>query len=177
MSVGCAVERSVCSICGADRRNGQCGHRKGERYDGALCFTRLMGASDAYEFSFVAVPAQPAAGIVKGMEGRFHTLKALAQGHPECAGELEELEREALLGRRSGERARREAVRLGLLAGLGLEKETLERLVAPLSAEELEQVENGWRQKAAERYPIVPQLRYAEKDARAEKGRDGAFLI
>ena len=136
-----------------------------------------MGASDAYEFSFVAVPAQPAAGIVKGMEGRFHTLKALAQGHPECAGELEELEREALLGRRSGERARREAVRLGLLAGLGLEKETLERLVAPLSAEELEQVENGWRQKSAERYPIVPQLRYAEKDARAEKGRDGAFLI
>ena len=91
--------------------------------------------------------------------------------------QLEELEREALLGRRSGERARREAVRLGLLAGLGLEKETLERLVAPLSAEELEQVENGWRQKAAERYPIVPQLRYAEKDARAEKGRDGAFLI
>ena len=90
---------------------------------------------------------------------------------------LEELEREALLGRRSGERARREAVRLGLLAGLGLEKETLERLVAPLSAEELERVENGWRQKAAERYPIVPQLRYAEKDARAEKGRDGAFLI
>ena len=136
-----------------------------------------MGASDAYEFSFVAVPAQPAAGIVKGMEGRFSTLKALAQGHPECAGELEELEREALLGRKSGERARGEAVRLGLLAGLGLKKETLERLVAPLSAEELEQVENGWRQKAAERYPIVPQLRYAEKGASTEKGRDGAVLI
>ena len=64
-----------------------------------------------------------------------------------------------------------------LLAGLGLDKAALERLVAPLSPEELEQVENGWRQKAAERYPIVPQLRYAEKDARAEKGRDGAFLI
>lgn len=131
VSVGCAVERSECSICGADRRNGDCGHKKGERYDGALCFTRLMGASDAYEFSFVAVPAQPAAGIVKGMEGRFHTLKALAEGHPECAGELERLEREALLGRKSGERARREAVRFGLLAGLGLDKAALERLVAP----------------------------------------------
>ncbi|MEI3141571.1 MAG: hypothetical protein V8S34_08630 [Lawsonibacter sp.] len=102
VSVGCAVERSVCSICGADRRNGDCGHKKGERYDGALCFTRLMGASDAYEFSFVAVPAQPAAGIVKGMEGRFHTLKALAEGHPECAGELEELEREACLAGGAG---------------------------------------------------------------------------
>ena len=176
VSVGCAVERSVCSICGADRRNGGCGHRKGERYDGALCFTRLMGASDAYEFSFVAVPAQPAAGIVKGMEGRFHTLKALAQGHPECAGELEELEREALLGRRSGERARREAVRFGLLAGLGLDKAALERLVAPLSPEELEQVEKAWEQKAAERYPLFPQLRYEEREQK-ETGRDGAFLI
>ena len=47
VSVGCSVARRVCSICGADRRNGDCGHKKGERYDGALCFTRLMGASDA----------------------------------------------------------------------------------------------------------------------------------
>ena len=176
VSVGCAVERSECSICGADRRNGDCGHKKGERYDGALCFTRLMGASDAYEFSFVAVPAQPAAGIVKGMEGRFHTLKALAEGHPECAGELERLEREALLGRKSGERARREAVRFGLLAGLGLDKAALERLVAPLSPEELEQVEKAWEQKAAERYPLFPQLRYEEREQK-ETGRDGAFLI
>ena len=52
-----------------------------------------------------------------------------------------------------------------------------ESLVQALSPEELEQVEKAWEQKAAERYPIVPQLRYAEKDARAEKGRDGAFLI
>ena len=176
VSVGCAVERSECSICGADRRNGDCGHKKGERYDGALCFTWLMGASDAYEFSFVAVPAQPAAGIVKGMEGRFHTLKALAEGHPECAGELERLEREALLGRKSGERARREAVRFGLLAGLGLDKAALERLVAPLSPEELEQVEKAWEQKAAERYPLFPQLRYEEREQK-ETGRDGAFLI
>ena len=110
------------------------------------------------------------------MEGRFHTLKALAEGHPECAGELERLEREALLGRKSGERARREAVRFGLLAGLGLDKAALERLVAPLSPEELEQVEKAWEQKAAERYPLFPQLRYEEREQK-ETGRDGAFLI
>ena len=177
VSVGCAMGKATCSICGADKTKVFCEHRRGREYDGKQCVVELSQPEDAYELSFVAVPAQPAAGIVKGMEGRFHTLKALAEGHPECAGELERLEREALLGRKSGERARREAVRFGLLAGLGLDKAVLERLVAPMSPEELEQVEKAWEQKAAERYPIVPQLRYAEKDASTEKGRDGAFLI
>ena len=94
----------------------------------------------------------------------------------ECAGGLERLEREALLGRKSGERARREAVRLGLLAGLGLAKAALERLVAPLSPEELEQVEKAWEQKAAERYPLFPPLRYEEREQK-ETGRDVALFI
>ena len=63
-----------------------------------------------------------------------------------------------------------------LLAGLGLDKAALERLVAPLSPEELEQVEKAWEQKAAERYPLCPQLRYEEREQK-ETGRDGAFLI
>ena len=33
VSVGCAMGRSVCSICGSDY--GSCGHRKGESYDGS----------------------------------------------------------------------------------------------------------------------------------------------
>ena len=92
VSVGCAVERSVCSICGADLNQGQCGHRKGEVYDGKLCYASLEGASDAYEFSFVAVPAQPAAGVVKGAGRVYADLKTLAAEHPGCARELEKLE-------------------------------------------------------------------------------------
>ena len=45
-----------------------------------------------------------------------------------------------------------------------------------LSPEELEQVEKAWEQKAAERYPLFPQLRYEEREQK-ETGRDGAFLI
>ena len=136
-----------------------------------------MGASDAYEFSFVAVPAQPAAGIVKGMEGRFHTLKALAEGHPECAGELERLEREALLGRKSGERARREAVRFGLLAGLGLDKAALERLVAPLSPEELDRCAGAVSVKQAQRFQYgedVPERQTLEDGTAGELS---AYLV
>jgi hypothetical protein len=65
VSVGCAVERSVCSICGKDRRFEACGHYPGREYGGQICHFDLDGAADAYEVSFVAVPAQPGAGIVK----------------------------------------------------------------------------------------------------------------
>lgn len=68
VSVGCSVRESVCSICGANRTLCACGHQKGETYDGRLCYTILRDAQDAYEWSFVAVPAQRQAGVIKGMQ-------------------------------------------------------------------------------------------------------------
>lgn len=69
VSVNCSVNKVVCSICGEDYFGGECLHFKGRDYDGKLCFTYLDGASDAYELSFVAVPAQPGAGVVKWYKG------------------------------------------------------------------------------------------------------------
>lgn len=57
VSVGCAVARITCSVCGADTRQGGCGHQKGESYDGVPCHHLLQDPTDAYEWSFVAVPA------------------------------------------------------------------------------------------------------------------------
>ena len=105
VSVACSVEKAVCSICGAPRGE-SCGHKPGEVYDGKLCYISLEEASDAYEFSFVAVPAQPRAGVVKGFFGRreavrlgaladpkldLAVLKAIAEKLEE--GELQELKR------------------------------------------------------------------------------------
>lgn len=64
-SVGCAVDRVICSICGANQVQTCCQHFPGREYDGRLCVMDLDGARDAYEVSLVAVPAQPGAGIVK----------------------------------------------------------------------------------------------------------------
>ena len=55
VSVGCAVDHAICSVCGADRNQVDCGHQKGQEYGGQLCWASLEGAGDAYEFSFVAV--------------------------------------------------------------------------------------------------------------------------
>lgn len=63
VSVGCAVSHTECSICGA--RNGDCEHEKGRKYGGKLCYFTLKDPVDAYEWSFVAVPAQRDAGVTK----------------------------------------------------------------------------------------------------------------
>ena len=64
-SVGLAVRRVLCSICGTNQREDLCKHIQGREYNGQLCHMDLDGVADAYEISLVAVPAQPAAGVIK----------------------------------------------------------------------------------------------------------------
>jgi hypothetical protein len=70
VSVSCAIKSAICSICGTDNRETYCKHWNGETYDGEVCYFALKGALDAYELSFVAVPAQPKAGITKSYGGK-----------------------------------------------------------------------------------------------------------
>lgn len=66
VSIGFAAKKCKCSICGSNMyANGICerGHYKGQIENGALCVGELSEISDAYEFSFVAVPAQRGAGV------------------------------------------------------------------------------------------------------------------
>lgn len=71
VSVGCWSTRKMCSVCGAEVRGCQhlnCGHTVGQAYDGKSCAVRLDEIADAYEVSFVAVPAQRDAGTTKAKE-------------------------------------------------------------------------------------------------------------
>ena len=85
VSVSCSVEKAVCSICDTDNRHGRCEHIPGKSYGGQLCFNILSGARDAYEFSFVAVPAQREAGVTKSFENAKEKnmqdiIKSIASG-------------------------------------------------------------------------------------------------
>ena len=65
VSTSTVPEKMICSICGKDNMKEYCSHWPGREYSGRDCKMLLHGAREAYELSFVAVPAQPRAGTHK----------------------------------------------------------------------------------------------------------------
>lgn len=65
VSLGCRIGKAVCSICGTDNVKTYCSHFPGKDYKGETCYFSLEDPMDAYELSFVAIPAQQHAGTVK----------------------------------------------------------------------------------------------------------------
>ena len=159
VSVGCAVERAVCSICGEDHNDRtKCRHVKGRTYNGKLCWADLREATDAYEWSFVAVPAQKKAGVVKRAKLR------------------EKLEREAEIGRTYLERLRGEVVRLACLVQPEADRDLMERVARRLDWEELDGLKKLYQAQADRRF--IPQSQLWQGEDRPEDRRgDSAFLI
>lgn len=154
VSVGCAMGRSVCSVCGSEY--GTCGHQKGQHYDGMLCCAILKEPMDAYEFSFVAVPAQVHAGVLKGM-GRNRCLKELADEFGVQA-EYRALFQEAQLGRRYRKELEESVVRLCLALELGAQREVYCSLTRTAAAEDLMQLKAALENRLAESLPVATQL-------------------
>ena len=157
VSVGCSMAKSVCSICGA--ADG-CGHEKGQRYGGKLCFRELRQPLDAYEWSFVAVPAQRSAGVLKRFcqEGEDTAL----------------LRKQAALGVKYLASLRREVVRLAMLADDALDGEAFAAVAAKLDEPELLALHKSYAKQAARRFPTVPQLGAAPAQKRED---ETVFLV
>ena len=171
VSVGCAMGRCVCSVCGSEY--GTCGHRKGEYYDGQLCCGILGEPMDAYEFSFVAVPAQPAAGVLKAVGGRSKSLKELAEEFGVQA-EYRGLFTEAELGRQYRKELETDVVRMCKILDLGAEHDVLQNIVKTAAAEDLIKLKAALEAKTAEVLPVTSQLMGGlEQQAELESG----FLI
>ena len=155
VSVGCAMGRCVCSVCGSEY--GTCGHIKGEYYDGQLCCTILKEPMDAYEFSFVAVPAQREAGVLKGLGGGNRSLKELADAFG-VQGEYRALHKLAQLGKAYEKQLRDEVVRLCLVLELGAEEPVLRAVVDKAAAEDLMKLKEALQKRYAESMPMESQL-------------------
>lgn len=77
VSTSCTPKKMICNICNCDNLKEYCRHWPGMEYDitdestGKIskkrCKMLLHGASEAFELSFVAVPAQPRAGTHKSI--------------------------------------------------------------------------------------------------------------
>ena len=171
VSVGCAMGLAVCSVCGCEY--GSCGHQKGQHYDGQLCCAVLREPMDAYEFSFVAVPAQKEAGVLKGFGRGNRCLKELAEEFG-AQGEYRELWSQAQLGRQYRKELEDGVVRLCLALELGADRDVLLGVVKNAGAEDLQKLKAALEKRLAESLPAQSQL------GRAAAGGDGiesGFLI
>lgn len=191
VSVGCAVGKSTCSVCGADRVKQACGHVKGRSYGGEgreqICCTVLDEPADAYEWSFVAVPAQRAAGVIKAFRpgkeetdlmeeirkslraGEQITLTAAQAG--ELEKHLEQLEALAESGRQYRESVSKNVVRLCALGKMGIPAEVMGRAAQSMPLEDLLSLEKELKQQAEGILPLRPQLAPEHLEA-ADSGND-----
>ena len=177
VSVGCSVAKRSCSICGADRRTGGCDHVKGRTYHGVLCCTVLEEPTDAYEWSFVAVPAQREAGVIKNfsekedwnMEEVWKSLSGEGELllNPEerrqLAKEFADLREQAACGRQYRKELEKSLVRLCGIVSPEVPMEVMERTARTMGLEDLREFEKAFHKRAEQVLPLTPQLAPMEK--------------
>ncbi len=180
VSVSCAMSESICSVCGKNRRAGGCAHVAGRQYGGKTAYFTLQHPTDAYEFSFVAVPAQKEAGVTKafaanlqkenGMDSILKTIKS-------CAGEvtltkaqaeeissyIDKLQEGAELGEVYKKELSKEVQGMLALALPQVDKSLFTSLVGVMTVKELLGFKDGLK-KSAVAASLTPQLAKQEKN-------------
>lgn len=184
VSVGCAVKETLCSICSNDINSVMCNHRKGEYYEKKLCYGELKNVYDAYEFSFVAVPAQKNAGVTKAFESKkkekmkmVEMLLSLKQGKEmtlksheseklfSYIKELETLKKDGLLYKE--ELKKRAGAYMS--EAVSISKDVMDSILCKLSVCELKALCDSYSKKSVENEQVKPQLMSVHKDKNQNK--------
>ena len=186
VSVGCAVGRILCSICGEELAS--CPHRKGETYGGKLCCGELCDPYDAYEWSFVAVPSQKRAGVTKSAYGKENDMETimnrLAKGvsvtlsDRDCqklVSYIDSLKKSAADGVYFRDTLTEEVLRLSAAVQPEISRDTMESVAKGMTVAQLREFRAAFEKKRAENLAPAPQLYTAKKNSSAVL--NGQFTI
>ncbi len=181
VSVGCSVKTTLCSECNSDIRS--CSHIKGQSYGKTVCHGILTDPSDAYEWSFVAVPAQRGAGVTKAFTEKEDNvpLDKIMKKLKEQNGDIliteteavklrltiDTLEKQAKLGREYTSMLIGDTVRLAMAAMPNVSGDSLKSACEKLSHDELTALKSGFEKIAEKQMPITLQLSDGDNTASA----------
>lgn len=169
VSISCASSRKICSICGSEK----CNHISGKLYGGEYCHKTIKDITDAYEWSFVAVPAQRNAGVTKSFKKEKTMENILKSIKEEKALSLNENELKKLsdyMDNLKSLSADGEKYRTSLIANArkslaltlpALEGKAVDEILKSISTDTLENLCNSLEKQVKEKLPPVSQL-YAE---------------
>ena len=178
VSVGCAVEKTVCSICGQEINSGECPHVKGESYSGKLCYGELTNPYDAYEFSFTAIPAQKNAGVIKSYNGKESNMQDILKSIEKCEGVtlskndskklkayIDNLKKQAADGVIYRNSLAGDVLKYSAVLQPEISSKTMKSITDSLSTEELKEIARVYKKMAQGGEDYKPQL-YLEKSAK-----------
>ena len=188
VSVSCSAEKCVCSICKKDLKKRECKHIKGKTYGKKLCYGILTNPTDAYEWSFVAVPAQRKAGVTKSffkeeqtLQKGMDILKSMTEDTVltvnqaseirEYIAELEELSAEALTYK---QHLTEEIQRYALIIMPKVDTKQFTQGCSFMNLSELRSLRDGLKKQAGEIMPPALQLRASTKES---TNNNNAFKI
>lgn len=188
VSVSCSVGKSTCSVCGADKRSKGCQHIPGKTYGGKMCYTTLSDVSDAYEFSFVAVPAQRDAGVTKSFfDGKVVNMDSVIKAIQACEDEvtitkaqakelssyIEGLKEEAVLGEEYKKQLSKEVVKLFAKSFPNMDINLFSSITSVMTTKELLGFRDGMKKENA----VLPKPQLASSKADKAKQDYSQFRI
>ena len=146
-----------------------------EAYGGKLCCGELSDPYDAYEWSFVAVPAQKNAGVTKTAYGKENDMegimKKLSRGQSATFSDrdckklldyIDSLKQSAKDGVYYRDSLTTEVLRLSAAVQPGISRETMESVTKGMTVAQLKEFKTAFEKQRAELIPVAPQL-YTEK--------------
>ncbi len=181
VSVSCSMRECTCSICGENKRKTPCPHIPGREYGGRKCFNVLSGAEDAYEFSFVAVPAQREAGVEKAfaiderkldMQDIIKSLSSqqeltISAKEAAALGDyIQTLEEQAELGREYKESLAKQITKLCAKAIPFMDLQTFAGVAAVMTTDELLKFKYAFEKQNAQKDMPAPQLAKADQNTK-----------
>lgn len=185
VSVGCAVSRSVCSICGNEISSPDCPHVKGESYSGKLCYSELTEPYDAYEFSFVAIPAQKNAGIIKSYKGKENKMQDILKSIESCESVtlcdqdcrrlkdyIDSLKKQAADGAVYRNALISDVLRYSAIVQPDISVKTMKSVAEALSVEELREFKRAYKKAANGADDVKPQLFVDKSKAKTESNTE-----
>lgn len=144
VSISCNFSEKVCSVCGES----VCNHRAGKYYGDTLCYKHINGVNDAYEWSFVAVPAQRNAGVTKSAK-KLTTSELIKKA---------ETEKQADFAFQYRNQMKTRAQKGFAMLLPELSSDTAENIIGLCNADILSELVSAFEKKTAKTFPVKSQF-------------------
>ena len=179
ISIRCSVEKNICCICGENSK--LCKHKKGSKYllgnTEIVCHSILDNPIDAYEWSFVAIPAQVSAGVIKTFSNNesencldiIKKMKNESNKNGTLYRAIKNIEDNVKIGQRYTTELRNEVLKFFSFSEPQIENSVMKKMLESLDFYDLKKIQSGFKDKMSNFLSMKSQLGIENQDSDSNK--------